>query len=88
MHVGQLSLIPPGNILAEGSNSPLLWPSRDRLWVSFLRKQEPSISASPLAVERLARGVIPAQAAVQERNNWIPTFAGITYKGGRGRPRT
>jgi hypothetical protein len=27
--------------------------------------------------------VIPAQAGIQEKNNWIPTFVGMTYKGDR-----
>ena len=26
--------------------------------------------------------VIPAQAGIQEGGNWIPTFVGMTYKGG------
>ena len=86
-----------GNILAECTSPPLPWPSRGRAGtlagrggdVSFLRKQE---SSTPLprrerpAVPMAPPGegghsVIPTQPGIQKRSNWIPTFAGMTYKG-------
>ena len=58
--------------------------------VSFLRKQESSSFASSPWRERPGEpkaqpserigSVIPTEAGIQERNNGIPTFVGMTYK--------
>ena len=37
--------------------------------------------ASPLCGRGRPLRVIPAQAGIQEKTNWIPTFVGMTYKG-------
>jgi len=44
-----------------------------------LAVERPVVPSAP--PDEVGHRVIPAQAGIQERNNWIPAFAGMTYKG-------